>query len=221
MYYEFWGGMIAPGCAFVLVAISSRWVQGLFLLLAWLAASTFNAYMGSFVIGVALAAMYARRRHMGMAKWDNLPDRSSHIFCIQLPREPDLGAFRRLAAQNPPLFRVVLHSIGAALALLLFLHVPMVKRVMSGEIGTKPGLMSFPIYLSQILVICSISSWACEALIHTSHVLRILVCLCVTPVGTVLVALPLAALDRWWLQLLGRFSTGAAWKRSLVQTPLP
>jgi peptidoglycan/LPS O-acetylase OafA/YrhL len=65
--------------------------------------------------------------------------------------------------------------------------------------------MSFPIYLSQILVICSISSWTCEALVHAPHVLRILVCLCVTLVGTVLVAVPLAALDRWWLQWLGRF----------------
>jgi hypothetical protein len=53
--------MIALGCALVLVGISNRLIQGLFLLLAWLVASTFNAYMGSFVMGVPLAAMYARR----------------------------------------------------------------------------------------------------------------------------------------------------------------
>ena len=228
MYYEFWGSMIALGCAFVLVAISNRSVQGMFLLLAWLVASAFNANMGSFVIGVALAAIYARRSTW---VWPN------RTICLIVPviifvfgyhenlisgRSEGWYAFSNpLAAQNPPLLRVVLHSIGAALALLLFLHVPMVKRVMSGEVGRKLGLMSFPIYLSQILVICSISSWTYDALVHTPPVLRILVCLCVTLVGTVLLALPLAALERWWLQLLGRFSTGAAWKRSSVQTPLP
>jgi peptidoglycan/LPS O-acetylase OafA/YrhL len=114
----------------------------------------------------------------------------------------------------------VLHSIGAALALLLFLHVPIVKRVMSGELGRRLGQMSFPIYLSQILVICSISSWTYEALVHAPHLLRILVCLRVTLVGTVLVALPLAALDRWWLELRSIFDRGGL-ERSSVQTPLP
>jgi peptidoglycan/LPS O-acetylase OafA/YrhL len=228
MYYEFWGSMIALGCALVLVGISNRLVQGLFLLLAWLVASTFNANMGPFVIGVALAAMYARRSTWAWPNWTMYLIVPTLLFLfgyhenlISGRSEAWYAFLNPVAAQNPALFRVVLHSIGAALALLLFLHVPMVKRAMSGETGRRLGLMSFPIFLSQILVICSISSWTYEALVHAPHVLRILVCLCVTLAGTVLVALPLAALDRWWLQWLGRFSTGAAWKQSSVQTPLP
>jgi peptidoglycan/LPS O-acetylase OafA/YrhL len=192
MYYEFWGSMIALGCALVLVEISNRSVQGLFLLLAWLVASTFHAYMGSFVIGVALAAMYARR---STSTWPNgtiyliVPALfflfGYHENLVSGRAEGWYAFFNPLAAQNPLLFRVVLHSIGAALALLLFLQVPTVKRVMSGETGRRLGLMSFLIYLSQILVICSISSWTYEALVHAPHVLRILVCLCVTLVGTV------------------------------------
>jgi hypothetical protein len=77
-----------------------------------------------------------------MAKRDNLPDYSGLLFLIGYHENLVSGRaegwyafFNPLAAQNPALFRVMRHSTGAGLALLSFLHVPTVKRVMSGELG--------------------------------------------------------------------------------------
>ena len=66
------------------------------------------------------------------------------------------------------------------------------------------GFMSFAIYLAQIVVICSFSAMTYAALQDASHIFRIQVTFLVTVVGTILMAIPLAFFDRWWVRTLNR-----------------
>lgn len=214
MYYEFWGSMIALGCAFVILAISNRYMQTLFLFTLWLITSVFSAYLGSFIVGVAIAASYVRRKEVEWPAWTAIVIVPAiivlfgyHENLISNRAEGWYKILNSLTLQNPSLVRVLLHSVAATLVILLFLHVPKVKQAMNGRVGKTLGFMSFAIYLSQILVICSASSWAYDALRSAPHIIRIAVCLFVTISGTILLAIPFAFIDRWWVQRLSIFSS--------------
>jgi peptidoglycan/LPS O-acetylase OafA/YrhL len=209
MYFEFWGSMIAFGCAFLLVAKSNVFSQVLILVVAWLAATAINPYFGCFVIGVAISAIYVRRGADEWPAWSAVVIVPVMIFMLGYSENFTSGRaegwyelFNPLALRNPLLVRVVLNSVGATLAILLFLRIFAVKRAMSGEVGRILGFMSFAIYLVQIPVICSISSWTYGILNGTPHALRILICLSVTLIATGVLAIPLAFVDRWWTGFL-------------------
>jgi peptidoglycan/LPS O-acetylase OafA/YrhL len=220
MYFEFWGSMIAFGCALLLVAMSNRLIQVMLLSTAWLAVSALNPYFGCFVIGVAISASHVRSGAVRWPVWSAALIVPAMIFMLGYSENFTSGRaegwyvfLNPLTQQNPLLVRVIINCIGATLALLLFLRILKVKRAMSGEIGRLLGFMSFGIYLGQIMVICSVSSWVYQATDYLPHVPRVLVCLFVTVVGTVVLALPLAFFDRWWVRFLGQ--NGSRLTRSL------
>jgi peptidoglycan/LPS O-acetylase OafA/YrhL len=209
MYFEFWGSMIAFGCAFLLVVVSNFLGQILVLAVVWFAATAINPYFGCFVIGTAISWIYVRRSVDEWPAWTAVLIVPAMIFMLGYSENFISGRaegwyelFNPLALQNPLLVRVILNSVGATLAILLFLRIFAVRRVMSGEVGRILGFMSFAIYLVQIPVICSISSWIFGILDGTPHALRILVCLSVTLIATGVLAIPLALFDRWWTGVL-------------------
>jgi peptidoglycan/LPS O-acetylase OafA/YrhL len=100
-------------------------------------------------------------------------------------------------------------------------------KTLSGRLGRFLGTMSFPIYLAQIVVICSIGSYAYVA---TATILPfpfpgLSACL-VTVVGTFLAALPLRSFDLWWVPTISRISSSilifvyALYKRTFTQALL-
>jgi peptidoglycan/LPS O-acetylase OafA/YrhL len=209
MYFEFWGSMIAFGCAFLLVAVSNFLGQVLIFAVVWFAATAINPYFGCFVIGTAMSWIYVRQSAEEWPAWTTVVIVPVMIFTLGYSEnfisgraEGWYGLFNPLTRQNPLLVRVILNSVGATLAILLFLRIFAVKRAMSGEVGRILGFMSFGIYLVQIPVICSISSWIYVILDATPHALRILICLSVTLIATGVLAIPLALFDRWWTGVL-------------------
>jgi peptidoglycan/LPS O-acetylase OafA/YrhL len=67
--------------------------------------------------------------------------------------------------------------------------------------------MAFPIYLLQVVVICSIGSYAfvAAAKILPSPYPALLACI-VSVVGTFVAALPLRRFDLWWVPAISRVS---------------
>jgi peptidoglycan/LPS O-acetylase OafA/YrhL len=80
-------------------------------------------------------------------------------------------------------------------------------RSPSGRIGAFLGSMAFPIYLLQVVVICSIGShtFVAAAKILPSPYPALLACI-VSVVGTFVAALPLRRFDLWWVPAISRVS---------------
>jgi peptidoglycan/LPS O-acetylase OafA/YrhL len=100
--------------------------------------------------------------------------------------------------------RVVFHSAGSVLLLILVLGLAQARTHLRGKIGAYLGVMSFPIYLTHFIIICSLSSWtylAAKSTLGQGPALTALVFV-VTVIGTFISAVPLMFLDQWWLQFL-------------------
>lgn len=212
MYYEFWGSLIAIGCATVCSMHASHVYRIGVLSTCWLITFRLSPYLSTFVVGVWLADHYNRSREK---EWSGLPVYISSftLFILlgyhesfALKAEGLYNSLNSVVVYSPLRVRVVIHSLAATLAMLLFLRVPAVKRNMSGRTGRLLGFMSFGIYLAQIAVICSASSWTFAALPDVPYTARILLTLAVTIAVTILVALPLAFFDRAWVRVLGRIT---------------
>src|SRR5260370_22308091 len=95
-------------------------------------------------------------------------------------------------------------------------------RSLSGRIGTFLGSMAFPIYLLQVVVICSIGSYAYVAAAKFLPAPYPSLLACITAVaGTFLAALPLRSFDLWWVPAVSRVSSFAALYALSRYEPLP
>jgi peptidoglycan/LPS O-acetylase OafA/YrhL len=97
--------------------------------------------------------------------------------------------------------------LASALAIISVEGSPVLPRFLSGRIGAFLGSMAFPIYLMQVLVICSIGSYTLVATVKVlpapyPALLACIVCIA----GTFVAALPLRSFDLWWVPTIGRFS---------------
>ena len=109
-----------------------------------------------------------------------------------------------MAQWDPLRLRVVLHTLAACLALLLFRRSARLRRAMSGRLGRSLGFLSFGIYLCQVIVICSVSSLTFEATAGAGRFVQIVATFAVTVLGTLALAVPVAVFDRWWTGWVGR-----------------
>lgn len=117
-----------------------------------------------------------------------------------------------ITVQDPIRVREVIHTLGAAL--MLAQRNGEVRRLLSVDAGTTLGYLSFALYLTQVLVIGSISSFTFDALVRWPHLPRVGVTFCVTLISAVTLALPLAAFDQLWLRLLRRVGSDCCKKFS-------
>jgi peptidoglycan/LPS O-acetylase OafA/YrhL len=97
--------------------------------------------------------------------------------------------------------------LASALAIVCVEGLRVLPRSLSGRIGGFLGSMAFPIYLAQVVVICSIGSYAFVATagILPSPCPALLACL-VSVVGAFAAALPLRTFDLWWVPAISRAS---------------
>lgn len=210
MYYEFWGSLIAIGCAITCVATSARGRHSLLVVL-WLVCFVTSPFLSCFVVGVGMAHAYVHRPRITWTGWRAGAAVTMLVLLLGYHENLASGRAEGIYAFLGPLLalgalevRVAIHTLAAALALLVFLRVPFIRRTMAGEVGRWLGYYSFPIYLTQILVICSASSMTFAALSGAPHWLRIFITFAVTVAGTFLLAVPLARFDRWWVKTLNR-----------------
>jgi peptidoglycan/LPS O-acetylase OafA/YrhL len=97
---------------------------------------------------------------------------------------------------------------ASAIAIVSVAGCHVLAKTLSGRLGRFLGSMSFPIYLVQIVVICSIGSYAYVATVTFlpfpfPGLFACLVCV----VGTFLAALPLRSFDLWWVPTISRISS--------------
>ncbi len=227
MWFELWGSLISLGCAGLLVLCQNRTIRRIVLILCWLAATLVNAYFGSFIVGVATASAYVRSPKTTWPRWSAIAAApllalvfGYHESLISGRLEGYYTILNPLIVRAPLLARVVIHSFGAGLLILLLLRIPLLARSLSGRVGRALGFLSFAIYLMQMLVICSLSSWVYLALAAAPEILRIAACFAATLLGTLLLALPLAILDRWWVNVLHKVGAGLPMRLSVLRIGL-
>jgi peptidoglycan/LPS O-acetylase OafA/YrhL len=210
MYFEFWGSMLSLGCAILCIKIFHPRVQVFFLLVIWLFVTAYSPYLGTFIIGAIIAMNYSRRNDTVWPGW--IAGALIPILIIifgyhedMSNRAPGWYAFLNpIMALNPFVFATLAYSSAAALTMLLLLRVEWPKRLLSGRVGTILGFMSFSVYITQIIVILSISSWAYIAFDFLPVPARVLLCGVTTVIGVIVLSVPLAFFDRWWVRTLNR-----------------
>ena len=209
MYYEFTGSLVAIGGAIACLYVPHRWRR--FLLSAILAAIFYKVpLLSPFIAGAWLAMRHTESRLI----------RPTWLFVLIAPiilcligyhenlishRAEGWYAFLNpLVAVGPIYVRVALHTIGAAAIVMTFLYAPTVRRWTSGAFGARLGFISFAIYLVQIPIICSMSALTFRQFSEVPHPIQLSVTFAVTLVGTIMVAIPLAVFDKWWMTMISR-----------------
>ena len=208
MFYEFTGSFLVLGAALLVVKLAR--FQYACLAGIGLAAFWISPYLAPFVVGLGLAMRDRQRR----ADWSATRAMVA-VACILL-----LGGYHESVANGQPeglyaaltplatldavRLRIVLHTVLAGLALLLFRRSAGIRRAMAGQVGRRLGFLSFGLYLCQVLVICSVSSLTFEAMAGAGRVWQIAAALAVTGLATLALAVPVAFFDRWWTGWVGR-----------------
>jgi peptidoglycan/LPS O-acetylase OafA/YrhL len=203
MYFEFVGSMVAIGCAIIALGIDARCRQVFFLLCFGIAFWRYPL-VSPFIAGLWLASRHVR----SPASWT----RWQLALCIPIivflaGYQEDMTSGRALSWYsflNPLVaisavhFRILFHTIAATLLVSVFLYVDGVKQRMSCQLGRHLGFLSFPIYLVQIPIICSISARTFEYCAELNRPIQLVVTFSVTVAAVVATAVPLAYFDRWW-----------------------
>lgn len=207
MVYEFAGSFLVLASALAVAKLPrGRWacLTGIGLATLWL-----SPYLAPFIVGVGLA-LRDRTPH---ADWSAAKIALAVVLIALLggyhenimSGRPE-GLYRGLGpltAMDPLRLRVILHTLMACLALLLFRRAALLRTAMSGRVGRSLGFLSFGIYLCQVLVICSVSSLTYLAL-EGQGLLQIGATFAVTGAGTLALAVPVAMFDHWWVRQVGR-----------------
>jgi peptidoglycan/LPS O-acetylase OafA/YrhL len=217
MYYEFFGSFMAFGLGWLLIGarMTRLLVAFAVVLFVYLYCSPIFLCL---VAGVALAFV---RRHLPLGRFAvDRPRLRTCMTTVGLAAATLLFGYHEhihtpasmrfyeclapLANHNPLFFRIALHTTGAVIVLLIALAFADTLRT---PFMTLLGRLSFPIYLLQIPVICSIGCYTyLSAFSAFGSNLAALAAIAVTMIVTVALALPLSALDLYWLTVLKRTS---------------
>jgi peptidoglycan/LPS O-acetylase OafA/YrhL len=221
MYFEFFGSFLTFGFAYILWLARNYWLLAaaiVMAIVAWLC----HPFFLCFICGTVLAKLYAsptawqrtleflflgRLKPLMIVFWAMVIVFLLGYHEALVPRVGPTGVY----AFAKPLFeasrlmtRVAFHAAGSILLLLLVLGLAQARTHLGGKLGAYLGAMSFPIYLTHFIIICSLSSWAylaAQSVLGQGPALVALV-FAVTVVGTFVTAVPLMFLDQWWLQFL-------------------
>jgi peptidoglycan/LPS O-acetylase OafA/YrhL len=215
MFYEFFGSFLAFALAYIFIAR-----HALLLIATAVAAAVllyFSPYFLCFIVGVILATA---RHHWSANTAFRIPQRwrtglvtvGAVIAIVLFGYHERLGSpasmgfyefLRPWAAYNPLATRVVMHTTGAVIVLLLALEFPGYLRTRFAGIL---GELSFPIYLLHIPLICSVGSYLYLVVLPgTGGVGAAATAIAAVMATTIMLAIPLARIDRAWLAALRRF----------------
>ena len=221
MYFEFFGSFLTFGFAYTLWLARSYWLLVAAIVaavVAWLC----HPFFLCFLCGTILAKLYAspvawqqtlefvflgRLKPLLVIFWAAviLFLLGYHEALVRGVGPTGVYAFAKpLFDASRLMTRVVFHTAGSVLLLVLVLGLAQARTLLRGTIGAYLGAMSFPIYLTHFIIICSLSSWAylaAQSTLGQGPTLMALVFV-ITVVGTFVSAVPLMFLDQWWLQFL-------------------
>ena len=205
---EFIGSMVVYATAgLISIVLAYRYRLLAFAILA-LAAMTYNQLVFPFICGVFLSAYLARSKQeiplsaalffvaIGLYLLGYLLPIKSYLWVQFLPL-----SFRGY-------FQTIIYTLGSAAIIFATMSNQQLFQKLNGKFFALLGKISFPVYLMNILVISSISSYVFLGLsaMQLSRAMVLSSTFLVTVVATVMIALPLAMLDDWWVRRLDAVS---------------
>ncbi len=217
MHYEFLGSLAVYALTLFVILIPKRldWRFVLMFLLAlWIREVVRFPFLGTFVIGTALSYCYTKSPPIiWEKKWLIF---MGFAFCITL------GGFTITQNDMPESFYAIvggrenssgrliltyfLYSLISLFFLTTALWAPFVRDFLSTPLLRKLGHLSFPIYLIHTPIICSVGSWVYLAIFPHSVGGAVVCAILVSIVLTLVLSVPLAALDDQWLLIVRRIT---------------
>lgn len=210
MSVEFWGSLLAYLMVPLVLWLRRRFsVPMVFALHAWilflLVLKGYSSF-GAFVLGSAIAyRVGGLDRRMVLPRW----------------QVAGLGLLVLIGASGPQGPSDIMLLTSAAALMLLLLAVPVFAERMSGRLGKWLGDLSFPLYLVHTLVIVGPGSWICLALdAHLGRGTLLLVLFATVLALSLLLSLPLAAVDRAWTARISRAARNLTPRKRQPDLPL-
>lgn len=224
MYYEFWGSLIAIGAAVAYMRFTRERDAKIFLGVAFVVSFVFSPFMSCFIVGVWLAKRYSQGSTWQWRGWQAIAVTilivlllGYHENLISGRAEGLYAILSPVTAFQPLRLRVLLHTIAAALLINAFLSASSIRTLFGGRAGKMLGFLSFPIYLVQIPIICSVSALVFSKMDGAPQSLKLIATFAATVACTVLLALPVAYFDRWWVRKLNKLvAAPAGWLQATI-----
>lgn len=197
MRYELWGSLILLGGLWCLRKRYARWA-------GYLVAGALCYYFSSALLAFVFGAVLAELTPKISAVTSSSPRRARAAAWLLLLSALLASTFRSGMLWSP----IALSLIAAAILLSILLSPPM-KRFLSSKVSVTLGHLSFPLYLTHLLVICSWSSWLYIWLHNKSvETLPLSITVAVSSVGmALLAAAAFSPVETWAIRFSRAFST--------------
>lgn len=234
MSYELFGSFLSFALALVVVDLRRPKVSLALTAILFVIVLSWSPYYAHFVAGVGMAQLYALRG-------ERLPRlRIGWIVGAGLAAFLLFGFRGAIAAGDRPVgfyaalrflpkitaseLQVLLHTVSALLILCLVMSSPFCRRTLGGRLGAWLGRLSFPIYLTHLVVICSVGSLAFVRLSgYMPHAPAVGLSIAATVAVSFAVSYPVMVFDLWWVRqvnaLAGRLKHDSA--SGFVNQPAP
>jgi peptidoglycan/LPS O-acetylase OafA/YrhL len=209
MSYELFGSFLAFGIALVCVELNRPKISLALTALLYVLLLSWSPIFSMFVAGVGMAqvfTLYQGRFPTVRLQWIVLAAIAAFLmfgFRGTVDGGRAIGFYvglRSLPRISPVELQTLIHTLAALLIMWLVMSVPTCRSALGGRFGAWAGRMSFPIYLTHLVVICSIGShgfiWLTARLPHAPAVV---LAVALTIVATIVCSYPLAIFDRWWV----------------------
>lgn len=218
MTYEFFGSFLCLATALFML-LSRNYAPAIFLFVATLALWLIGPLYWPFLAGVGLAAFYSSCWWHVVPLWVSKRGGAFWILAVGglfilfgyhealAPTSNPLGFYAFLS----PLYewdalttRVVIHSLASTFLIVLTLSTPFLRNSLRSGWGAWLGRMSFPIYLVQVSVICSLASSVYLATHSLGGTIASALAFVVAISGSIAIAYPLMRVEIMWLNGLRR-----------------
>lgn len=224
MHWEFVGSFVALAMALVVCLRLPSIVQLATLAVITLAATAYHPYLSCFAVGMIFCLMhekFGRGRTMANSVAILLSLLAAFLFSYSViePSGPWAWCAQLSAGMQLHLW-IGLQTIASLCALSVALYHPKARSLLSGQVGSLLGRMSFPVYLLHLFVMWSFTAWMCVLAGAKIPPLWLVVLLYpATAIVLFLVAYPLMRFDGWWVRMLNtasrqaQQSIGNKWRR--------
>ena len=109
---------------------------------------------------------------------------------------------------QPAKIEIIVHSIGSSLIIFAIMANSKIYNFLNNRFCNYLGVFSFPLYLVHTLVICSLVSYAYLFLNESNYSQNLIIpsLFGITLVASILASIPLIIFDKFWLNLINRFT---------------
>ncbi len=215
MHWELLGSFLAAGLAALLLLPVPRTIRVALFAAAWLGAGLYSPWLLPFPLGVAGAALHDARNtrpRIPGALAIAMVLGGAVLLAWNVNDTHGIWAWTtRFAWSRHPWTWFGTQSLGAAAWMAVALYNPTARSWLAGRLGALAGRLSFPFYLTHLLVLTSFTCWAYIAAVPGGATPWSTAALFVATLGvTVVLATPLMWFDQWWIRVLGR-AAAAVW----------